>query len=279
MSGEMNTSLGNGFSNLMFILFGFQEYKLQHTMPVVEGDDGLFGVVGEIPAKHFLDLGLTIKIERHESICTASFCGLVFDPREKIIVTEPLKVLARFGWTESRYNFAPEKVLYGLMKSKALSICWQYPGCPILYKYGLKLLELLDGVELYKPRMDSYHVDMLDLDAISNYNFPSVIPGPCTRRLMEEKFKISVEDQFSIESEIDNLTLADLGCPTAFLLYPQCWKDYYKRYVRCAHDTTDYVTYLDRIWGRKSLLLPTQLKENIRDPVRTPQQNELNRCR
>jgi hypothetical protein len=260
MSGEMNTSLGNGFSNLMFILFGIQEYKLQATMPVVEGDDGLFGVIGELPGKHFLDLGLTVKMERHESINTASFCGLIFDLSEKIIVTEPLKVLARFGWYESRYNFASREVLLGLMKSKALSVCWQYPGCPIIYKYAVKLLSLLDDIEIYVPIQNTYDRERFDLEAIAHYKFPLVMPGPRTRHLMWDKFGVSISDQLAIESEIDNITLADLGCPTAFLLYPQCWKDYYSRFVRTYDDMpADMVCYFDRIGEKKNIYYLKQL--------------------
>jgi len=64
-SGEMDTSLSNGFSNLMLWLFasyekGCPEDKIKGY---VEGDDGLFNNSGPTPDEDdFLKLGFTIKI-------------------------------------------------------------------------------------------------------------------------------------------------------------------------------------------------------------------------
>lgn len=41
MSGEMDTSLANGFFNLMILLFLVHKYNIPHRGPAVEGDDGL----------------------------------------------------------------------------------------------------------------------------------------------------------------------------------------------------------------------------------------------
>jgi len=67
MSGEMCTSLGNGFSNLMFFLFLCWR-KGSRCTGVVEGDDGLFRVDGPAPtASDFRDLGLVIKMKEHRT--------------------------------------------------------------------------------------------------------------------------------------------------------------------------------------------------------------------
>ena len=234
MSGEMNTSLGNGFSNLMFLLFAAEEYDIEMTMPVVEGDDGLFGVKGNLPEQHFIDLGLTVKLEVHESINTASFCGLIFDPVEKKVITEPFKVLCETPWLGNSYLFSSREKLKGLLKSKALSICWQYPGCPIVYKYGLRLLTLLSDVEFVKPRY-SYWESLRFENAmrhLSEYGFPLEEPGLSTRYLMEAKFGVSVENQLRIEADIDNMTLDSELSVTAELHVPQVWRDNYRNYQR-----------------------------------------------
>jgi len=235
MSGEMSTSLGNGFSNLMFILFAAEEYDIDMTMPVVEGDDGLFGIKGILPESHFLELGLTVKLENHENINTASFCGLIFDPDERVVIAEPLGILADSPWVGSRYRYASKQVIHGLMKSKALSICWQYPGCPIVYKYGLKMLGLLENFKFVTPKYNYWHSGLHDaaMEHYQKFGFPLREPGQGTRTLMEAKFGISILEQLRIEQEIDMMTLDDeLISTTAFLLAPQVWKDDYTKYVR-----------------------------------------------
>ena len=89
MSGEMNTSLGNGFSNLMFMAFVCEKLGL-NCNGVVEGDDGLFAFNGNTPsASDFTKYGFNIKLDVHSEISTASFCGNVFDPEDRQIMTCP----------------------------------------------------------------------------------------------------------------------------------------------------------------------------------------------
>jgi len=80
MSGEMNTSLGNGFSNLLLMLFVLNEKGCTDISGVVEGDDGLFVFNGPVPSSSdFLSLGMEIKLDEHRKYNEASFCGVVFD--------------------------------------------------------------------------------------------------------------------------------------------------------------------------------------------------------
>ena len=103
MSGEMCTSLGNGFSNLMLMLFACHRIGSKCT-GVVEGDDGFFVCSPRAPtSKEFKEIGFTIKMERHDSLTTASFCGIVFDTIDKINVTDPMEVLIGFGWSKTPY--------------------------------------------------------------------------------------------------------------------------------------------------------------------------------
>ena len=138
----MNTSLGNGFSNLMFMAFVCEKLGL-NCNGVVEGDDGLFAFNGNTPsASDFTKYGFNIKLDVHSEISTASFCGNVFDPEDRQIMTCPYDVLSTFGWTTNKYAKSSDKTLKALLRSKSLSLAYQYPGCPILSslaQYGLRV--------------------------------------------------------------------------------------------------------------------------------------------
>lgn len=81
MSGDMCTSLGNGFSNKMKA--EFLAYKAGGTIDgFVEGDDGLFVTNFELRSSDYEKLGFTIKIEEIADPCEASFCGMIFGEDE-----------------------------------------------------------------------------------------------------------------------------------------------------------------------------------------------------
>jgi DNA-binding cell septation regulator SpoVG len=147
MSGEMCTSLGNGFANLIFMEFVMKKSNIK-CVGVVEGDDGLFVIMpdDEIDVSLFERLGLIIKLEIHLKISTASFCGIIFDEDDLANVTNPLDVLCSFGWLDPRYAGAKDSKHLALLRCKALSYAYQYPGCPVvqaLAKYGLRLTALV----------------------------------------------------------------------------------------------------------------------------------------
>lgn len=148
MSGEMCTSLGNGFSNLMFMLFVCQQVGAHDEIGVVEGDDGLFTMWGTSPTEaDFARLGLVIKLQEHSDLCSASFCGIIFDPEDCINVTDPREVLCSFGWTVRQYHGCRPGLKKVLLRCKALSYAHQYPGCPViaaLARYGLRVTRSVD---------------------------------------------------------------------------------------------------------------------------------------
>lgn len=207
MSGEMNTSLGNGFANLMIMLFVCKESGCSNVVGVVEGDDGLFVMTGTPPtAEDFKRLGLTIKLEVHTEIETASFCGIIFDKYERRNVTDPIDVLMDFGWTTGRYKNAGKRRCLELLKAKSLSLLYQYPGCPIisaLARYGLRVTRGV-GVRRVLDTMNLWEREQL-LEALSRKAKLDVEVGPRTRMLVQEKFGILIEHQIEIEQYLDNL--------------------------------------------------------------------------
>lgn len=246
MSGEMCTSLGNGFSNLMIVLFVAHESGVSpdHFAGVVEGDDGLFRCKtsangAKLNTKLFTDLGLMIKIEEHAVLSEASFCGLVFDVNDQINVTDPREVLANFGWVNARYVKAKRGKLIGLLRCKALSFAHQYPGCPIidaLAHYGLAVSRRYKcfASSYAKSRCLSEWDKQQLLDALADEEkLKPREPPIATRRLVEKLYGITIEEQIEIEEMLrDKAARGDLseldiklrGCPAS-------WTEYYDRYV------------------------------------------------
>lgn len=236
MSGEMCTSLGNGFSNLMMMLFTCEEVGARNVLGCVEGDDGLFRMEGPLPtAKDFERIGMIIKLEVHENINTASFCGMIFDTEDQIIVTDPIGQMCRFGWTSARYKFSKNRTLLRLLRSKALSMLYSYPGCPILHslaRYGLRSTGDVERADL--KRSDVTWWDRERRKMMERTEFSRVFnkkPTYGARLLVEQKYGVRIEDQISLESYLDGLdTVCELSHPVLDDLVPTCWQLYFNQY-------------------------------------------------
>lgn len=218
MSGDMCTSLGNGFTNLMLALF-IASRKHGTLDGVVEGDDGLFCSTVPISGADYYDLGFTIKIDEIDDPCMGSFCGMVFSESGEII-REPRRVMMGFGWTQSFLSAGPT-IMDELLRAKALSSCYETPQCPIVGALARLGLRLTRGV---KPRrvVDGYHCYP------DEFNIQPFRPSADTRNLFEQLYGISVATQLACEDAIDSNNLALLSS----LLPPTPEQyDYSTRYV------------------------------------------------
>jgi len=239
MSGEMCTSLGNGFSNLMLMQFVCAEAGCREVLGVVEGDDGLFTMVGTPPTPaDFARLGLVIKLEVHDTISTASFCGLVFDLTDRVNVTDPRKAITNFGWAQRQYARARSSKLIVLLRCKALSTAYQYPGCPIIAElgwYGIRVTPRTVSNKLRKTisrkgQFDSYTREKI-LAAMTCGNIPRKEPPGNTRLLVERLYGISVEVQLSLESYLSSLTtIQPLDHWSLPMILPLLWYEHAARY-------------------------------------------------
>lgn len=239
MSGEMNTSLANGFTNLMVFLFLAEERNCKDVDGVVEGDDGLFVVTGDAPtSEDFAEIGFNIKMEQHEELSHASFCGLVFDLNDQIVVTDPISTLVQFGWVNRQYARSGRRTLMTLLRCKSLSFAHQYPGAPIiqsLAKMGLLLTRSYCVTDFVKrSKMNGWERDQL-LAAIKDEK--GVIdkltdPGMATRFLVESKYGVLVEHQLIIEKYLDNKKdLSPICHPIIDLYIKPVWRHYFDNYV------------------------------------------------
>jgi len=233
MSGEMCTSLGNSFTNLMAMLFIAEENKLESLRGRVEGDDGIFTFYGPYPtSQDFADIGLLIKIDKYDTLTEGSFCGIIADEDEMINVTDPINTLLDFGWTTRIYAEATNRKLKSLLRSKALSVGYQYPGCPILASLAQYGMRVTNDVKADYSDMNSYEKDLfIKMRDKFHYSIPHKDVGFKTRLLVEKRYGISVQDQILIESYLDSKTdLTPIDCPAILSYCNADAKDYYERY-------------------------------------------------
>jgi hypothetical protein len=235
MSGEMCTSLGNGFSTMCFFYFVCKEVGFEKVSLVVEGDDNAASGVGTPPTvEDFAKLGLVIKLEVFTSPSDMSFCGLVFDETDEQIVTDPRKVVATFAWTSRQYVHARKSKLMALLRCKSLSLAYQYPGCPIvsaLADYGLRITSGIDVRALIESRAFGIWERGTLREAMS-IPIARQRPGPGTRALVERLFGIPVQDQERLEHLFDcKNDMLEIDDPILIDSCPGSWRVYYQTYT------------------------------------------------
>lgn len=215
MSGEMSTSLGNGFTNVCLFLFccknnGLDVFGGKDVVGVVEGDDGLFAVAHDPPtAEQFAALGFDIKIEQHDHLNEASFCGMVFDVVEKSNVADPAELLAKFGWTTSPSKFGGLKVMKELLRAKSLSLACELGSCPIAHALAAFGLRVTRGSRYkfdYGNRWKLDHIlKNVRVGEVEEKLLKTNVPM-ANRVLCQKLFGISVSTQYAVERYLDSLT-------------------------------------------------------------------------
>jgi len=210
MSGEMFTSLGNGFSNLMVVLYWFSLQgvtDINSIHGVVEGDDSLFRMSVIPPSIEFYDsLGLVAKPEVIADIREASFCGQVFSDTSSVIC-DPNKVLLNFGWTSSKYMHFKDSFHLSLLRAKAWSLGYQYKNCPILSSMArcyLRLTRSYEVINVVKYMPTYKREEFLNMLDIGRPELNPIITEE-SRLLMEKLYKVSPEQQRAYETYFDNL--------------------------------------------------------------------------
>lgn len=241
MSGEMNTSLGNGFSNLMFMLYKCKENGNKNVRGVIEGDDGLFVMQGEPPnEKDFAAFGLNIKIVKEKELSHASFCGMVFDMHDRTNVTNPIDELVSFGWTTRRYAQSKRGIHMCLLRSKALSLAYQYRGCPILSTLAYKVCQLTASYDAqsFVNKQATFYQNSYELEitrqAFEYFRQNGLLqqPGNNTRQLVQELYGVSVPDQLAIESYINSMPSIDvIRCPALDKYISSDYNHYFMYYT------------------------------------------------
>jgi hypothetical protein len=237
MSGEMNTSLGNGFSNYMLMLNQCRRLGLD-CVGVVEGDDGLFVFPKDCKptTEDFERSGCIIKLDVFEKISHASFCGLLFDEDDRQIVADVRKIMASLSWSSKQYVGAKKSKHLALLRCKAMSMLVQYPSCPIVAAMSRAIIRLTAHVDvrrvIEKQRTDIYTREKL-LYGLKNFrhNLHAEV-GLGTRLLVEELWGFTLETQFGLEEMFSKLQCIGEIDTDGFLdLFPESWRQYWDNYV------------------------------------------------
>lgn len=213
MSGDVCTSLGNGFTNLMIMKFLAHEHH-GRVRGFVEGDDGLFAVSGFIPTKDdYKRLGFSIKIEVVDEPHHASFCGQVYADETKEILVDPTYVLLTTGWTSSDQKHGTDKTMLQLLRAKAISLAYQCPRCPVVNSYTRALLRLTRGVvprfQTFSGLRDYWELRKIGLvDGLSDEVMHRLNVGPdeSSRLVMAKVYGWTVAQQLAMEAYFDSWT-------------------------------------------------------------------------
>jgi len=207
MSGEMNTSLGNGFANLMIMKFSCHLKDCGKIRIFVEGDDAILWIErpGNAPTiSDFEYWGFIIKLESSQHLNELSFCGQVFDPFEGIVITDPVDALLNFGWSSKKYIECNYLTLRQLTLAAAYSMAYQYNGCPMLSAFARKLVALLKGVTVRRSIV--FNMNLYDREEylqVEQLGLPRELrPGVGTRALFAKLYGISVASQLLFEEKI-----------------------------------------------------------------------------
>lgn len=194
-SGEMNTSLGNGWANYVIFAFLVSE-KGGDFEGYVEGDDGIFATNVEITQADYARCGFEVKVIEHKTVSTASFCGIVSAPGG-VLLKDPVRFMQGFGWTSSFID-SSDDVMLALLRAKALSAVYEAPQCPIIGAIARAALSRTRGV-LPKFIQDGYH----DTSAIPRDEKKLAVfdPTPEVRQLFSHLYGVTPAQQIMLENE------------------------------------------------------------------------------
>lgn len=206
MSGEMSTSLGNGFTNLVVTLFAAAR-KGYDCEGFVEGDDSIFGSNdGCLTDQDFADLGFKTKMQILHNPGEARFCQMCFDKETLSNVPDIRRVLLKFPWTHTVYKHLGPTIMKELLRAKALSLAYEAPNSPVVRPFVCRMLEITRG---YRPRWsnDGYHFYPDEKAILLLFKKGKI--EPTTRALVAKTQGISVEMQLSLENELGKISYGE----------------------------------------------------------------------
>lgn len=231
-SGDMCTSLGNGFTNLLLMEFAAHKLNLGTLHGVFEGDDGLCRFSsGEVPFGAFFSrLGFVVKMEVVDDISRASFCGMLFDPDSCQQIGDPRAFLATFGWTSAKYCGVSKRKALGLCRSKALSAAHQWVGCPVISAFAHRVIELTEGVDV-DWIIESRNTSWWDRQRLLQCRnpVPKATPTWQTRLLFADIYDISPDEQIRLESQLSSLDVGEFELDVPCM--PALWEIIERDYV------------------------------------------------
>lgn len=201
MSGDLWTSLMNGFTNL--VVMKAVAKRVGFTFEgLFEGDDGLCCYNGPDPTpEDFSYYGFEIKLEVKDEINQCSFLTKIFSPKTNNLLADP-ETVERVSWTPDPAHF-----LYGdksrrrLACEKCVAMLNIYPRTPVGSIKWLAILRVLGynrkPIEVHDWYYQSlYHTTTLVKE---NLEYPDIQYED--RLLYWQRFGVSPEYQIIMENE------------------------------------------------------------------------------
>jgi len=214
LSGELWTSLANGFSNLMNMLFLCKEHNIECD-GYVEGDDGLFGLSKPgLTKEDFARLGFNIKMEYSHVVQDTTFCGNTFSNENQKLLVNPENI-GRLFWTcNATYLRSNEKTLRSLFKSKSASLYVTGRYTPIAGTLAFVMLRRLRNEEMIIDR-GFWRREIFNIF----HKIPLVAPviSHSDRFLYSMKFGIPISDQILLENYLMDLKTEEVYIPYSFM--------------------------------------------------------------
>jgi len=240
MSGDMVTSVGNGWTNLCLATYLLHKkgYNPGSYFITVEGDDGLAQIVlnpdgtGVPSDQDFTQCGFEVKMQVRPSMSESSFCGLVSHPEVGDNLIDPMEAVADFGWSSSTTRNDPRKHL-ALLRGKALSLLCEAPGCPVvrsLADYGIRVTM---GADVRYDDTQLWWIRQLQIDRTLGRSLRTTVDWR-SRMVVEREFGLSIGAQLRIESYLGSLNaLCPLNCPD---ILSHCEPDWFRMWDLGVHD-------------------------------------------
>lgn len=215
-SGRYTTSLCNTIRNKL-LMDSVAEYLHADYRGVFEGDDSLTCWYSDIEKSQILEalgrLGVKAEIDEVEKFGHAGYCSMFWNDDYEL-VCEPLKVIATFPFSQSSLAAKPKNVEL-LLSSKAMSLAYRSPGCPIIWAICKKYIKdygLMETRNDYERRWFSqftrvhkrgHGTKSRQVDGVKFSAWELVRPPTTTQRQMfEEIFGIDLPSQIAAEDEI-----------------------------------------------------------------------------
>jgi len=251
-SGEMNTSLSNGWGNLVATLFLYHKMGIdwREVIIFVEGDDRVSAHKSRLyPTNEmFRKIGFLCEQVETDDLGKTSFVGMLYSKVDRKILADPLKHLMKVGWCDSIYLHSRPTLKETLLRSRGYSLVHMFNGCPILGALGNYVL-----------RVTRKHLDVRGIAQSKAYNtyersqmlrhitkpLPQVHVGMESRLLVDELFGIGVEAQIRTEEYLDSLdSICELDMP--WLEFPM--DNQFMYFVYTARSNTKAPIYYPRYW-------------------------------
>lgn len=214
LSGELWTSLGNGFSNLMNMLFLCKINDIKCD-GFVEGDDGLFGMDKPLLTKeHFAQLGFVIKMEYVNQVQDTTFCGNTFSDESMKLLVNPERI-GRLFWTcDQQYIRQKGKRFIDLFRSKAASLYVTGRFTPVAGLLSYKMLQRFGKGDMFSTT-GYWHHELIKYFKTIECTKPVI--NYHDRVLYSQKFQLPISDQLLCEKYIESHGSGDLNIPYAFM--------------------------------------------------------------